>query len=147
MKKKSKKLGLLGRMKLVRSKHYLGIAFKVKDKDFQEELDIRTSVAVAGWIARKGYCSCECNLKSLSRELEISENQLVMFFESYCDGGFRKLKKELRIKEAKRILVTAPDMPLSHVATLVGIRDKSNFRRQFTEVAGCSPSQWRVLNK
>lgn len=115
--------------------------------DFQTELNRRTIIAISEWVAARGFCEAECSLKSLSTKFGISENQLVYFFETHYPGGFRRFKKDLRIDEAKRLLVKMPDVPLSLIAVMVGIRDKTNFRRQFTEITGLSPAEWRDRNR
>lgn len=115
--------------------------------DFQISINLKIRLAIADWIARKGYCAPDCDIHSLSRDIGISEDHLVCFFQEKYKGGFRKLRKDLRIELAKKLLLSMPDVPLSHIGVHVGITDKSNFRKQFTEATGMSPDKWRHLHK
>ena len=49
----------------------------------------------------------------------------------------------MRIEDAKRLLMEQPEIPVRHIGYIIGFSDKSNFRRQFKEVVGCTPSEWR----
>jgi hypothetical protein len=44
--------------------------------------------------------------------------------------------------EAQRLWKEDPSLTVVMVAALVGIQDKSNFRRQFFEVTGQNVSKW-----
>ena len=39
-----------------------------------------------------------------------------------------------------------PETPVRHIGYIIGFSDKSNFRRQFREVVGCTPTEWRRKN-
>ena len=54
-----------------------------------------------------------------------------------------ELGSQLRIEEAKRLLLENPEMSINIIAELSGFSDRSNFHRQFTKIVGCSPKQWR----
>ena len=54
-----------------------------------------------------------------------------------CTGErFLTIRKRLRIGDAKRLLLSRPDMTMSEVARTVGFQDKSDFRRAFKEETG-----------
>ena len=57
--------------------------------------------------------------------------------------NFLQWRKEIRIDEAKRLLVKDKTIPTAIIGEEVGISDKSNFKRQFREITGCTPAQWR----
>ena len=65
----------------------------------------------------------------------------------YCSARLKKSfhcwRKELRMEEAKKMLLEHPEMPAYQVGIRLGITDKSNFRYQFKSVTGMTPSQWR----
>lgn len=61
-----------------------------------------------------------------------------------CTGErFLTIRKRLRIGDAKRLLLSRPDMTMSEVARTVGFQDKSDFRRAFKEETGYLPRVWR----
>ena len=45
--------------------------------------------------------------------------------------------------DARKMLLDFPDVPVSKIASDLGIDDKSNFRHQFKSVTGLTPSEWR----
>ena len=59
---------------------------------------------------------------------------------------FLTWRKELRINDAKDLLLMHPNAPACHIGFVVGLCDKSNFRQQFREVVGCTPLEWRKRN-
>jgi two-component system response regulator YesN len=56
---------------------------------------------------------------------------------------FNTWRTTLRIEDAKIILLDNRELPISLVGEMVGFSDRSNFHRQFTKIAGCSPKKWR----
>ena len=52
--------------------------------------------------------------------------------------------QEIAIEEAKKLLLEDRDIPTLIIGEAVGICDKSNFRRQFKEITGCTPAEWRL---
>jgi AraC-like DNA-binding protein len=49
----------------------------------------------------------------------------------------------LRVEDALRLLAET-DRPVTAILHEVGFQTKSNFHREFSRVAGCSPSEWRA---
>ena len=45
------------------------------------------------------------------------------------------------------LLLAYPGLPVSLVGEMVGIADKSNFKRQFADLAGMSPREWRERHR
>ncbi|PTM59778.1 helix-turn-helix transcriptional regulator [Desmospora activa] len=53
---------------------------------------------------------------------------------------------QLRIRKAKEILVSNPEIPLKNVAKLVGFRDLSHFVATFRKKEGITPKKYRDLH-
>ena len=83
-------------------------------------------------------------MDAVADELGVSKEQLSFYFSNRIHRRFDTWRMELRIEEAKILLVDFPDVPASAVGAMVGIPDKSNFRRQFYEQTGFTPSEWRA---
>lgn len=66
---------------------------------------------------------------------------------TYCSRKLKKTflvwRKEIRMEEAKRMLIDYPDLPACMVGRALGIKDKSDFCHQFKSVTGCTPDEWR----
>jgi len=86
-------------------------------------------------------------MQDLAEQIGVSVEQLSFYFSMKVKKKFRTWRKELRIKEAMLIIIRHPDLPVKKVGLIVGITDKSNFRREFSEVAGCYPTEWRDRRK
>lgn len=99
--------------------------------------------AVSAWVSENGYERPLPTVTDIAADIGVPEAQLNRFIRSWYDKGVLSWRKELRIEEAKRLLLSLPDVPVSEIGRLVGIEDKSNFRKQFTELVRMSPRVWR----
>ncbi|MCR5003760.1 MAG: helix-turn-helix domain-containing protein [Bacteroidales bacterium] len=94
------------------------------------------------WILSKGYRdSIPCH--ELSFRLHIDAETLNYYFKEYWRMTFRELRCHLRVLEAKDIMVRKPEIPITSVAQMVGIRDRSDFRKAFLRHSGMTPLQWK----
>ena len=112
----------------------------------QKELGERIRKAVDAWVARKGYLKPLNNVDDIAEDIGVPPDQLCIFIRFHYDNTLLGWRKDLRIEDAKRLLLEYPDLPLSTIGELAGIRDKSNFRKQFTETGKMTPRQWREKN-
>lgn len=95
------------------------------------------------WVETKGYCNPDESMQDVSLKLGISRFELSWVSRRVYGDNFLSLRKKLRICEAERLLIHNPEAPVSLISEMVGINDRTNFRRQFQEVCGMSPQQWR----
>jgi AraC-like DNA-binding protein len=98
---------------------------------------------VEEWILQKRWLE-DKSMAETAREIGISKELLSLYFRCIVKKSFLHWRKEMRIAEAKKLLLEERSTPLLIVAESVGIGDKSNFRKQFKEVAGCTPTEWRL---
>lgn len=95
------------------------------------------------WIREKGYCSPEQTMQQVADSLKISHSDLSWVCGRVYGSSFLNLRKRLRLKEATRMLVEQKNVPVSVIARMVGIPDRTNFKRQFFSEYGMSPQEWR----
>ena len=107
----------------------------------QNRSDARVALAFSSWLEEKKYLEVKTESEA-AREMGIAKEQLAYFCSVNMGKPFKQLRKEYRIMEAKRILKQRPGISLESLGEIVGIPDKSNFRRQFIEVSGCTPKEW-----
>ncbi len=112
----------------------------------QKEWDDRIRRAVEGWVQSRGYLKALAGVAEIAGDIGVSPDQLSVWVRIHTGKTLLGWRKELRIEAAKRLLLEFPDLPVSTVGLMVGIDDKSNFKRQFTELTGLSPRQWRERN-
>ncbi|MBQ9462850.1 MAG: AraC family transcriptional regulator [Bacteroidales bacterium] len=96
------------------------------------------------WIMSKGWLD-DLSMGEVAEILGVRQEQLSIFFHTQFGKSFLQWRRELRIEEAKRLLLEDKTMPTALVGETVGINDKSNFRRQFKAITGYTPAEWRRL--
>ncbi len=99
--------------------------------------------ALESWAAEKKYCEYDRSREDIARELNTSKELLHHYFMTRKGVDFKTWRTQLRIEEAKRLLLENRDASTNIIAEAAGFSDRSNFHRQFVKVVGCSPKQWR----
>ena len=107
----------------------------------QRRIDARLSIEFSKWLQDKRYLE-NVREDEAAGEMNMTREQLSFFCATVMGRPFRQLRKEYRIREATVILRLNPDISLETLGGMVGIPDKSNFRKQFRDVLGCSPREW-----
>ena len=95
------------------------------------------------WMKEKRYREYDKSREETAQELGTTKEMLQMYFTDRLGIDFRSWRTELRIKEAKEMLLTHKDYSINFISEVVGFSDRSNFHRQFTKSVGCSPKEWR----
>ncbi len=98
---------------------------------------------LARWIRDCKHHESYDSMEEILDELGLTNGELTIYCSRVLNKKFLTWRKELRIEDAKRLLMENPDAPVHHIGYIVGFSDKSNFRRQFKEVVGCTPTEWR----
>ena len=109
----------------------------------QKEWDVRTGEAVEKWVREKGYLKPLATVEDVAADIGVLPDRLTVWCRIKTGRPVLRWRKELRIGDAKRLLLEFPDLPVATVGQMVGIDDKSNFKRQFTETVRQTPRQWR----
>lgn len=65
-----------------------------------------------------------------------------LFNEGYGENFYRFVMR-YRIEESKQLLISRPDLTITHIADVSGFSSPSVFGRAFTQTMNCSPLQWR----
>ena len=121
---------------------------KKKEKQHEPRLSIdrefdRLDKSVEEWVERKQFCEYDKTRDQVAAELNTTKEVLNLYFSSRVGVDFRTWRTNLRIEEAKKLLLENEDASLNIIAEASGFSDKSNFHRQFVKIVGCSPRQWR----
>ena len=101
---------------------------------------------LARWIEEGKHLEPDISLDDVLDDLDLTRKELSFYCSRVLKKKFLTWRKELRINEAKELLLKHPEAPACHIGFVVGLYDKSNFRRQFREVVGCTPLEWRERN-
>ncbi len=103
--------------------------------------------ALEKWILAKGFVRSDITLRTLAAELNTNQTYLSNYINAATGQNFRNWISRMRIEEAEILLDAHPDYAVSYVGELVGILNKSSFFRQFANVTGMTPNEFRKRKK
>jgi AraC-like DNA-binding protein len=95
------------------------------------------------WVEQKKFSEYDKSRDDVAKELNTSRELLHMYFTTVKGIDFKTWRTELRIEEAKRLLLENKELSANVIGEIAGFSDRSNFYRQFVKLVGCSPKQWR----
>ena len=103
--------------------------------------EIRKSIV--DWILFREYWDKDDNIDNFSSRTGIPREEITSFLLEHIGKHYLSLRKELRIEDAKELILERPDLSIYEIARMVGFADKSNFRKDFTDHVGVRPKVWR----
>ena len=95
------------------------------------------------WVKQKKFCEYDKSRDEVAKELNTTREFLHMYFSTRKGMDFKTWRTELRVNEAKKLLLDNKDLSTNVVGEMAGFSDRSNFHKQFVKLVGCSPKQWR----
>lgn len=95
------------------------------------------------WVAEGKHRLKYDSMDGILEDLGLTSEELSKYCTARLKKNFLSWRKDLRMEEAKKLLLESPDKPACKIGKDLGITDKSNFRHQFKSVTGLTPSQWR----
>ena len=101
---------------------------------------------LALWIEDGKHREPDISMDDILDDLGLTRKELSFYCSHVLKTKFLTWRKILRINEAKELLLKHPEMPACHIGFAVGLYDKSNFRQQFRDLVGCTPTEWRERN-
>jgi len=110
----------------------------IKESEFK-----KLEAALEVWVQQKRYRVYDKSREEIARELNTTKEVLHHYFLIRKGVDFKTWRTELRIEEAKRLLLKDKNASTNIIAEASGFSDRSNFHRQFVKIVGCSPKQWR----
>ena len=99
--------------------------------------------ALDKWVKQKKFSEYDKSREDVAKELGTTKEFLHLYFSTHKGMDFKTWRTELRIAEAKRLLLDNKDLSTNLIGEIAGFSDRSNFHRQFVKFVGCSPKQWR----
>ena len=108
------------------------------------EADIRRlGRSIDQWVKQKKYCEYDKSREEVAKELRTTKEHLHIYFSTIKGVDFKTWRTELRVEEAKKLLLENKEVSTNIIGEAAGFSDRSNFHRQFVKIVGCSPKQWR----
>ncbi len=109
-----------------------------REKEFK-----KLAVNLATWIEEKKYREYEKTREQIAAELDCSKEILQLYFMTVVKKDFRNWRSELRIEDAKKMLLEDKKASPQYIGEMCGFSDRSNFHKTFVKLVGCSPKEWR----
>lgn len=100
-------------------------------------------ISAEQWVADKKFLEPGVNIENVAMQLDTNRTYLSEYVNIHLQITFKEWISELRIGEAKTLLLKHPDLSVSEISERAGFSDKSNFGRLFTKSEGISPNTWR----
>ena len=102
--------------------------------------------ALEKWVEEKHFCEYAKSRDEVAKDLGTTRDKLHLYFTTRKGVDFKTWRAELRVEEAKRLLLENREISINIIGELAGFSDRSNFHRQFVRIAGCTPRQWREMH-
>lgn len=104
----------------------------------------KLDVAVGAWIDRRGYLEPYRNVPEAARAIGTTTGLLTAYFLQRYGEDFRVWRSRVRIREAKSLMLSRPELSIAEIGRRVGILDRSNFTNQFKRFTnGLTPLEWK----
>jgi AraC-like DNA-binding protein len=98
------------------------------------------------WVQEKKFRDYDKSREEIAKQLRISKEALHLYFATVKKVDFRTWRTELRIEDAKKLLLEDKTTSINIIGEMAGFSDRANFYRQFVKIVGCSPKDWRESN-
>ena len=98
--------------------------------------------AVAVWTADGRHMEHELTIQAVADEMKVSRAALSAWLKAEGNESFSAWLTELRIDEAKRMLIAHPDWSNESIADQCGFGDRTYFQKLFRKHTGLTPAQF-----
>lgn len=132
-------------MELINSRKEKKAGRKKEDVNGSNEMEfVRLDRALDKWVKDKRFREYDKSREEIAEELGTSKDLLHIYFTTRMGVDFRTWRTQLRIEDAKVLLLEKKNVSINVVGEMAGFSDRANFYRQFVKFVGCSPKEWRV---
>ena len=104
---------------------------------------VKIRKALEKWVEEKRYRKYDKSREEIAAELDTSKELLHHYFMTRVGMDFKTWRTQLRIEDAKQMLLDDRNLSTNLIGEMCGFSDRSNFHRQFVKIVGCSPKEWR----
>lgn len=119
----------------------------LEEKSRNRSAVARAETVFEKWVSERRFMEPTESTETPLKEMGLTSNELASFCKWKYGKTFLTVRKELRIKEACRLMLEHPESKIGEIGSMVGIDDPSNFRHQFKSVEGVTPSEWKENQK
>lgn len=118
------------------------------DEGGQLDVDGKLAALLQRWLAllqQEQLYTLEygITLAQAARKLQVPARQLSNAINLHYGASFSVLLNDQRIAHAQKLLLQAPNLPVTEVMAEAGFASKSNFHKEFLRVTGTTPTLFR----
>lgn len=95
------------------------------------------------WIASGSYRIQGITMVQIAEQLSTNRIRLSRFINARYECSFNTWLNQLRVEDAKRHLLSSPNLSIDKISLKVGFASKSHFMSVFKSVEGMTPGKWR----
>ena len=92
------------------------------------------------------YLEEKLSIKDVAEMLDINHQQLSEILNRELGKSFSSYVNDIKISEAKKLLVDEPELPVIRIAMSVGFNSIRTFNRVFAKSTGVTPVEYRNRN-
>lgn len=98
------------------------------------------------WLEHGGFRTPGITIEQAAREMGTNRSYLSKYLNEVCHVTFYEWVAQMRINEAKSLLLDERDQSIEKISSMVGFSSPSTFSSTFKRMVGVSPNQWRNLH-
>lgn len=98
------------------------------------------------WREHGGYRAPGVTIEQAAREMGTNRSYLSRYLNEVRHVTFYEWVSQMRVDEAKVLLLAERDLSIEKIATMVGFTSASTFSSTFKKMVGVSPKHWRNLH-
>lgn len=95
------------------------------------------------WVANRRFAVADATVDEIVEELNVSKADFTYYFKNELNTQFRTWRRELRIREAMRLMEESPMLSVPELMDEVGYKDRSNFYKDFQNISGKTLKEYR----
>lgn len=103
----------------------------------------KVECALDMWVNTHRYAETDTTVDEIVTELGVDKQDFNSYFKNVLHTPFRTWRRELRIREAMRIMEARPMLSITELMAEVGYNDRSNFYKDFQQIAGIALKDYR----
>lgn len=102
----------------------------------------RIQALITEWRQRQGFAISDLNSTTLASRLNVPKRQLIQYLREVEGKTFRIWLSDLRLEEAKRLILAHPEYTNETIAESCGF-SRSHLQAKFKEATGLTTNDWR----
>ena len=99
--------------------------------------------ALADWCAKGGFRDSMANMPSLLKKVDVSRDELTMYFEKCLNSSFRVWLSDVRFQDAQRMLRENPYYSNDTISSECGFSSHAHLYKVFKAKTGLTPGKWK----